>query len=229
MDTRPRRDGGRAVRVSRPLPRLFLVTSDDIVDDPAFVERAASALVAGGQDCALQLRAHQATGCRMWQLARELKAAAEGAGATLWLNDRIDVALAVRAHGVQLGAQSLEVGLARRLVGSSCWIGASVHSAAEAGERLGRGADVAVLGNVYETASHPGRPALGLEALRQAAVSRPIVAIGGITPKRVEEVIGTGAWGVAVLSGVWQEHDAAEATRHYRQALADAVRRTHSD
>ncbi len=229
MDTRPRRDGGRAVRVSRPLPRLFLVTSDDVVEDAAFLERAASALVAGGPVCALQLRAHRATGGRMWRLARQLKAAAEGARATLWLNDRIDVALAVRAHGVQLGTRSLEVALARRLLGSSYWIGASVHSPAEAGEGLARGADVALLGSVYETASHPGRPALGLEALRQAAGSRPIVAIGGITPERVAEVMGTGAWGVAVLSGVWQERDTAEAVRRYRQAVADAVRRTHSD
>ncbi|NIN71846.1 MAG: thiamine phosphate synthase [Gemmatimonadetes bacterium] len=229
MDTRPRRDAGRAVRLSRPLPRLFLVTNDDVIEDSAFVERAASAVVAGGRDCALQLRAHRATGGRLWQLARQLKAAAEGAGATLWLNDRLDVALAVGAHGVQLGMRSLEVTLARRLLGSSGWIGASVHSPAEADEALGRGADVAVLGNVYATPSHPGRPALGLEALRQVALGRPIVAIGGITPERVAEVIEMGAWGVAVLSGVWQVQDTAAAVRRYRQALADALRRTHSD
>ncbi|UCC81475.1 MAG: thiamine phosphate synthase [Gemmatimonadota bacterium] len=229
MDTRPRSDGGRAVRLSRRLPRLFLVTNDDVVEDSAFVERAASALVAGGRDCALQLRAHRATGGRLFQLARQLKAAAESAGATLWLNDRIDVALAAHADGVQLGTRSLKVALARRLLGSSYWIGASVHSPAEAREGLARGADVAVLGNVYATASHPGRPPLGLEALRQAAVSRPIVAIGGITPERVAEVIGRGAWGVAVLSGVWQVLDTAEAVRRYRQALADAVRRPNSD
>lgn len=215
--------------MSRPLPRLFLVTSDDVVEDSAFVERAASALAAGGRDCALQLRAHRATGLRLWQLARQLKVAAESAGATLWVNDRLDVALAVRAHGVQLGARSLEIALARHLLGSSAWIGASVHSPAEAGESLRRGADVAVLGNVYSTTSHPGRAPLGLEALRQAAVSRPIAAIGGITPERVAEVIGTGAWGVAVLSGVWQAEDAAGAVRRYRQALADAVRRIHSE
>jgi thiamine-phosphate diphosphorylase len=205
------------------------VTSDDVIEDSAFVGRAASAVVAGGRDCALQLRAHQATGGLLWQLARQLKAAAEAVGATVWLNDRLDVALAVGAHGVQLGRRSLEVAPARRLLGSSSWIGASVHSPAEADEALGRGADVAVLGNVYATSSHPGRPALGLEALREAAVSRPIVAIGGITPERVAEVIETGAWGVAVLSGVWQAQDAAAAVRRYRQALADALRRTYSD
>jgi thiamine-phosphate pyrophosphorylase len=215
--------------LSRLLPRLFLVTNDDVVEDAAFVERAASALAACGPDCALQLRAHRAEGDRLWQLARRLKAAAESAGATLWLNDRLDVALAVAAHGVQLGAGSFDIAPARRLLGSSCWIGASVHSPTEAGESLRRGADVAVLGSVYATASHPGRVPLGLEALRQATQGRPIVAIGGITLQRVAEVVGAGAWGVAVLSGVWQADDAAVAVRRYRQALAEAVRGTHSD
>jgi thiamine-phosphate diphosphorylase len=205
------------------------VTSDDVVDDSTFVERAASALVAGGGDCALQLRAHRATGGLLYQLARQLKPAAESAGATLWLNDRLDVALAVGAHGVQLGTRSLEVATARRLLGPSYWIGASVHSLVATGEALRHGADVAVLGTIYSTSSHPDRPPLGLEALRQAAVNRPIVAMGGITPERVAEVIGTGAWGVAVLSGVWQAEDAAAAVRRYRQALADAVRGAHSD
>jgi thiamine-phosphate diphosphorylase len=205
------------------------VTSDEVVEDAGFAEQAASALVAGGRDCALQLRAHRATGGRLWKLARDLKTTAEKVGATLWLNDRVDVALAVRAHGVQLGTRSLEIERARRLLGSAPWIGASVHSRAEADESLACGADVAVLGNVYATASHPERAPLGLEALRQLAVGRPIVAIGGITPERVAEVVGAGAWGVAVLSGVWRVEDAAGAVRLYRQALADVVRGADSD
>lgn len=229
MDTRPRRDGGRAVRLNRPLPRLFLVTSDEVVTESGFAERAESALVAGGSDCALQLRAHRATGGRLWTLARHLRAGAESAGATLWLNDRVDVALAVGAHGVQLGARSLGIERARRLLGTATWIGASVHSPAEASEALASGADLAVLGNVYTTTSHPERAGLGPEALRGAAAGRPIVAIGGITPERVAEVVGAGAWGVAVLSGVWWEQDAAEAVRLYIQALAEAVRGADSD
>jgi thiamine-phosphate pyrophosphorylase len=205
------------------LPRLFLVTSDELVEDSGFVERAASAVAAGGPDCALQLRAHRATGSRLWRVAAELKPAAQRAGATLWLNDRVDLALAVDAHGVQLGARSLQVDVARRLLGKAVWIGASVHSPAAARESLERGADIAVLGNVYSTASHPERAPLGLEPLRQAAVGRPIVAIGGITPERVAEVVGAGAWGVAVLSGVWQAEDVAAAVRLFRQALADAL------
>ena len=159
MDTRPRRGGGCAVRLSRPLPRLFLVTSDEVVADSSFVERATAALAAGGSECALQLRAHGATGARLWELARELKARAESAGATLWLNDRVDVALAVRAHGVQLGVRSLEITGARDLLGTAPWIGISVHSPDEAGESLAVGADLAVLGSVYPTASHPERAA----------------------------------------------------------------------
>lgn len=229
MDTRPRHRGGRAVRLSRPLPRLFLVTSDEVVADSAFLERAAAALAAGGPDCALQLRAHGATGGRLYQAARLLKAAVQDSGGSLWLNDRLDVALAVAADGVQLGGRSLQVEVARRLLGSSYWIGASVHDPAAARESLRRGADIAVLGNVYATTSHPERPPLGLEALRRAAVDRPIVAIGGITPERVEEVVEVGAWGVAVLSGVWGAEDVVGAVASYRQALASALRGANLD
>jgi thiamine monophosphate synthase len=85
-------------------------------------------------------------------------------------------------------------------------------------------ADVYLLGNVYETASHPERPPVGLTAIRAASeAGRPIVGIGGITPDRAREVVEAGAWGVAVLSGVWEATDAATATARYLSALSDAA------
>ncbi|UCC73334.1 MAG: thiamine phosphate synthase [Gemmatimonadota bacterium] len=205
------------------MPRLFLVTGADVVERPGFVEIATAALVAGGCGCALQLRGHGLNGCRLWQLARDLRPAADAAGAMLWINDRVDVAVSTRAHGVQLGRRSMPISEARRLLGAAVWIGASVHSPGEAAGAISAGADVAVLGNVYETASHPERAALGREALRQASFGgRPIVAIGGISPERVSEVMESGAWGVAVLSGIWGAGDVAAEVRRYRQALAEA-------
>ncbi len=140
--------------------------------------------------------------------------------AGLWINDRVDLAMAVRADGIQLGARSLPVGVARWLLGRSAWVGQSVHEveAAAACE-----ADVALLGNIYATESHPDREALGIQAVRRASsLPRPIVAIGGITPERAAEVVDAGAWGVAVLSGVWRESDAAAAVRRYLHALESA-------
>lgn len=205
------------------LPRLFVVTDDEIATQPGFVARAERALDAGGGACALQLRAHGLAGRTFWDLAARLKRAAEAAGASLWINDRVDVALAVRADGVQLGSASLSAEAARRLLGRSAWIGRSIHSAAQA-PAASTGADLLILGSVYPTGSHRGRKPQGLEALREAtAIARPIVAIGGITCERVNEVMRAGAWGVAVRSGIWGAADVGGALRRYLAALDEAA------
>jgi len=221
MDTRPRGLERRDVQLNRQLPLLFVVTDDEVISRPEFLETAAAVLSSGDGRCALQLRAHGIVGARFVALARQLLGLARAVGSTLWINDRIDVALTLRADGVQLGSLSPSPLQARRLLGSACWIGRSVHSAGEAAHALGNGADLAVLGNVFATASHPGRAPLGLEEVRRAAGGgRPIVAIGGITEDNLTDVIGAGACGVAVLSGIWDAEDAAQATKRYLAALA---------
>ncbi len=208
--------------MTRRLPRLFLVTSDEVVADPEFPEHAARALAVGGSACALQLRARELPGRRFYDLAGELRVAATRSGASLWINDRVDVALIVRADGVQLGSSGLPTSSARALVGRSCWIGRSVHSPDEAAAAVREGADVALLGNVYATSSHPDRAPLGLPAVREAAAGgRPIVAIGGITPTRVTEVIRAGAWGVAALTAVWGAEDLEGEVRRFLAALEE--------
>jgi thiamine-phosphate diphosphorylase len=196
------------------------VTDDEVVSAAGFADRVMAALAAGGRVCALQLRAHASKGRTLWDLSQRLAAAAEEAGASFWVNDRIDLALGLRAAGVQLGFRSLPVAVARELLGRSCWIGCSVHSASEAAAGFDAGADLAVLGSVYSTASHPDQAPLGLGSVREAAATgRPIVAIGGITPERVSEVIEAGAWGVAVLSGIWQARDPAVQLARYVEAI----------
>ena len=70
------------------------------------------------------------------------------------------------------------------------------------------GADFLVVGNIYETLSHPGRPAGGLELVRSTAeLGVPVIAIGGITPARVREVHAAGAYGVAAIRGLWHAPD----------------------
>ena len=75
------------------------------------------------------------------------------------------------------------------------------------------GADFLVVGSIYETASHPGRAAVGTGLLREAArLGRPVIAIGGITPERVPELKAAGAYGVAAIRALWQADDPAAAT-----------------
>jgi thiamine-phosphate pyrophosphorylase len=224
MDPRTGRAGGAKVPLSSPIPRLFWVTNDEVVAGADFIEHARAVMTAAGSACAIQLRAHGLSGRRFCELAARLRELTGETGAGFWINDRVDVALALRADGAQLGRRSLPVDAARRLLGRGCRIGWSAHDPSEVEARLADGADVVVLGNIYATASHPERAPLGSEAVRRACSSgRPIVAIGGISPERVREVIAAGAWGVAVLSGVWWVTDPAAAANRYVRILGESL------
>ena len=224
MDTRSRRPARRAFQLSSPPPRLFWVTGDRELERPDFVEQARQALEACGADCAIQLRGHRTGGRRLWELADALTRACRETGAQLWVNDRADVAVVARAHGLHLGERSLPPEVARGLVGNVCRLGFSAHDAGQVQESLESGADVVFLGNVFETSSHPDRKPLGVKAFADAAGrGRPIVAIGGITPETLPELINAGAWGVAIKSGLWDAPDPAAAAEAYREALGSAL------
>lgn len=223
MDTRSGGVRGTAISLDVALPKLFWVTDDTIISRADFLRRARSAMEAGGPVCAVQLRAHRSSGSRLYELAVRLRAVATETGARLWINDRVDVAIAVRADGVQVGRLGLAVEEARRVMGRACPVGCSVHGPDEAKRCVEQGADLVVLGNVFATASHPDRTPIGLDALRRvAALGRPIVAIGGISTERVEQVMEAGAWGVAVLSGVWAAADSGAAAERYARVLCAA-------
>jgi thiamine-phosphate diphosphorylase len=130
------------------------------------------------------------------------------------VNDRVDVALAVGADGVQLGRRGLPAADARRLAGAERLIGVSVHTSSEADEAREGGADFVLVGNVYATGSHPGRAGIGVRAL--AAFAGPArIAIGGVTPERVAELRDAGVQGVAAIRGVWDAPSPARAVRSY--------------
>lgn len=105
--------------------------------------------------------------------------------------------------------------------GAAGLVGRSIHSSAQVTEFAVGAVDYFVLGTVYETASHPGRPSLGLGVVAAAAERSavPVVAIGGITTDRVAPVVAAGARGVAVVGGVWNAPDPAEAVRRYLDAF----------
>lgn len=208
------------------LPRLHLVTDATVLRAPGFLERAAAVLDAHGAAVAVHLRGHGLGGGELFRIGEALATRAEATGAFLLVNDRIDVALAVGANGVQLGRRSLPVDVARRVLGGAVTIGYSAHDAEEAGRAVDDGADFVFFGTVYPSATHPGETPAGVPGLRAAtaAVSRPVLAIGGITPDRVREVMAAGAYGVAVLGGVWHADGPADAVGLYRVALEEGLR-----
>ncbi len=200
---------------------------------------------AGGGELALHLRARGTPDSRIYEVAVWLAQAsrrarpspaaglmdterepgtaeaASGARVLAVVNDRVDIALAAGVGGVHLREDSLPPEAVRTVAGDSLLIGRSIHAAGQGDDLRGRGLDYLVMGAAYRTASHPGRAPAGPEAVAEAAARAdvPVLAIGGITPAKVPEVVALGAYGVVVKSGVWGREHPARAVARYLQVL----------
>lgn len=205
----------RRVRV----PRLHIVTDDSTLARTDFFETAAHLLESGGRRIALHLRGPRTTARALHDHLERILPIAGKVGATLVVNDRVDVALSVPGAGVQLRESSLDAPVARRLLGTSRLIGRSIHT--EEGLRPDDPVDFYVVGTIFETASHPGLPGAGPERVERVSrgTERPVIAIGGIRLDRVAAVCAAGAHGIAVLRGVWDADDPAAALGRYLGAL----------
>jgi thiamine-phosphate pyrophosphorylase len=174
---------------------------------------------------AVQLREKDLATRDLCQLAGKVLAMTRGAGAALLVNDRVDVALALSADGVQLTRRSLPPREARDLLGAGKLIGVSCHSLAEVREAEDGGADFVVLGPIFETPSKaPFGPPLATAIVRQARAitSLPILAIGGIDAVRIPEVMAAGADGVGVISAVMAAPNPGAATAELLAGVARA-------
>jgi thiamine-phosphate diphosphorylase len=206
------------------IPVVHAVTSDEIVARADFLDVACAVMSALGARGALHLRAGRATAARLQALAAGLEAAQAVTGAWLVVNDRLDLALACRARGAQLTSRSLRVSDARRAAPALA-VGASVHSLAEARAAAEEGASWLVAGHVFATATHPGDEGRGLPFVRAiaAAVDVPIVAIGGVKPEHCAVLRQAGAYGLAVIRGIWDAANAERAASDYLSAYDDAA------
>jgi thiamine-phosphate diphosphorylase len=167
---------------------------------PRLVSNVRAAAASGVQ--LIQLREPDLDGRVLLDLAEQMVDAVRGTSARVLINDRLDVALAARAHGVHLRASSYLPSRVRAIAPAGFLIGQSVHSSAEASTMAGAGADYLLFGNVFETASKPGKPGVGLAALTEVirATPLPVLALGGVTHERVPDLMATGAAGFAAIS-----------------------------
>ena len=174
---------------------------------------------------AVQVREKDLPARDLLSLAGKLRESTRSHGARLFVNDRADVALAVGADGVHRTGASLPVWALRSISPSGFMIGASVHSVAEARAAEPEGADFLVFGPVYDTASkRQYGPPQGLAALERvtSAVRLPVLAVGGVTPDRVPEVMHAGASGVAVIGAILGAERPAEAVTRFLDVLGGA-------
>jgi len=204
----------------------MLVTDRSLCGGADGLAAAVEAAVEGGAD-AVQLREKSLPASELSTLARRLREVTRGA--LLVVNGPLEVATEAGADGVHLPEDAPPVRCPRQ----GFLVGRSIHSPVAARRAEAEGADYLVAGPVYETRSHPGREPAGLALIEQVTqvVRIPVLAIGGVTAGRVEEVVRAGASGIAVISGVLAAADSRAAATDLRRALdaawagAGAVRR----
>jgi len=203
---------------------LYVITDEGVghgLSHAGIAQRA----VAGGADVIHK----RLSGRDLLTAASAIREITYDAGALFIVNDRLDVALAAGADGVHLGGSDLPIEHARRIAPPGFIIGASVSSVAAAARASAAGADYVALSPTFPTTSKddagPGHGLAVLSAIR-SAVSLPLVAIGGINPENVGDVIAAGADGVAVISAVVGQEDITGAARDLRARITTAKAKT---
>ena len=198
--------------------RLIVITDRALAAPGDVLDVTEEALRTGAP--AVQLREKHLPPRDVAPTARRLRAVAHAAGALFFVNDRLDLALAVGADGVHLGPDDLPVPAARRMAPPGFLIGYSADEPAAAADAVAAGADYVGCGAVYPTGTKAEAGAAiglsGLEAVVQA-VEAPVVGIGGITADRAAAVLGTGAAGCAVVSAVMAAPDPALVVQAFLQ------------
>ena len=202
---------------------LYLVTDRGLSRGRTNLE-IISAAVNGGTTV-VQLREKECSTREFIEQALAIKEFLKDHGVPLIINNRVDVAQAVKADGVHLGQTDMPLEAAKKIVGDSMIIGISAESLQDAIEAEKGGADYLGVSPIYATPTKTDTaPPLGLEGLREIrrAVRLPLVGIGGLNPGNAAEVIRSGADGVAVVSAIVAADDPQTAADELKQIILRA-------
>lgn len=198
--------------------QLHVITDDklDLETLLTVVQESAS-----GAD-SIQFRSKTRSALEMYQAAQQLKTAIGSNTAQFVMNDRIDLALALDVNRVHLGGSSLPIEAARKILGPNAVIGRSVHSLEEAQQAERSGASYITFGHIFESQSKPGIPPRGLALLQEIVdqASIPVIAIGGINESNLDQVLQTGASGVAVIGSVMRSPNPGAAVMRLREKMS---------
>ena len=192
---------------------LYVIIDPEVAAGHDEVEIARQALAGGAR--LIQLRDKRREKGLQLPIARALRSLCQERGALFIMNDHVDLALAVEAHGVHVGQKDLPVSVVRRLVPREMIVGCSTNNPEEAGRAEADGADYVSVGRLFPTGSKADTRPATTETLRavKAAVSLPVCAIGGIDETNIDEVVAGGADMAAVIAAVIAAPDVREAAR----------------
>ena len=201
--------------------RLYAVTDRSWLRGRSFKEVLQETLSAGGITC-VQLREKHAAPEET--LAREAQALCAQAGIPFLIDDDVELALRIGADGVHIGQNDIPCAEARRALGDQAIIGVTAKTLEQARKAEAEGADYLGVGAVFPTSTKQDTWTIDHEVLRQicAAVSIPVVAIGGITVDNARELAGTGIAGIAVVSAIFAQADLAGAVERFSK-VAEAL------
>jgi len=179
-------------------------------------KRLAEQVILGGARI-IQVRNKISSSREFYDDALEVKKITTHFGIPLIINDRVDIARAVKADGVHLGQDDLPFAAARRLIGQDMILGASVHSMEEYQATLAGEPDYLGVGTIYPSQTKIGLKERGLELIKELrrVTTLPMVGIGGITVDNAAAVIQAGANGVAVISGLLDTDDVIGRAREF--------------
>ena len=209
--------------MNREALRLYLVTNRYQDSVESFLEKVETACRSGVT--IVQLREKNLTTNQYYQLAKEVKEITDAYQVPLIIDDRLDVCLAVDAAGLHIGDDELPVPVARQVLGPEKILGVTAKTVKRALEAEEGGANYLGTGAIFPTTTKENAPITLISTLKTICqrVAIPVVAIGGLTSENIDQLIGTGIAGVAVVRDLMQAEDIEAKTQAFLTRLDDII------
>ena len=209
--------------MNREALRLYLVTNRYQDSLESFLKKVEMACRSGVT--IVQLREKNLTTNQYYQLAKQVKEITDAYQVPLIIDDRLDVCLAVDAAGLHIGDDELPVSVARQVLGPEKILGVTAKTVKRALEAEEGGADYLGTGAIFPTTTKENAPITLISTLKTICqkVAIPVVAIGGLTSDNIDQLIGTGIAGVAVVRDLMQAEDVEAKTQAFLTKLDDII------
>lgn len=209
--------------MNREAFRLYLVTNRYQDSVESFLEKIETACRSGVT--IVQLREKNLTTNQYYQLAKQVKEITDAYQVPLIIDDRLDVCLAVDAAGLHIGDDELPVSVARKVLGPDKILGVTAKTVKRALEAEEGGANYLGTGAIFPTTTKENAPITLISTLKTICqrVAIPVVAIGGLTSENIDQLIGTGIAGVAVVRDLMQAEDIGAKTQAFLTKLDDII------
>ena len=209
--------------MNREALRLYLVTNRYQDSLESFLEKIETACRSGVT--IVQLREKNLTTNQYYQLAKQVKEITDAYQVPLIIDDRLDVCLAVDAAGLHIGDDELPVSVARKVLGPEKILGVTAKTVKRALKAEKGGANYLGTGAIFPTTTKENAPITLISTLKTICqrVAIPVVAIGGLTSENIDQLMGTGIAGVAVVRDLMQAEDIEAKTQAFLTKLDDII------